>query len=294
MTREDQFIEGLQGYLDDYEGQTPLPGVVRDAIRAQLPTTRQVSSRSGPIGRLSMSLALPTPARYGLLAAVVVAAAAALGVAFLNGVDNVGDDSSPSPATTGSQATLIEPVSGGIFTDLAAGTYYIDDPFPVRVTFDLPTQGSVFHYTPEGTQANVRLQTAGEVSFEVIDNVSAEPCTGELLDPPPGPSVDDLVTAISNLPGFGATPAIDVTVDGFFGKRFTLTAPSNGDAPCGSMFTWRTTTRQNGVGPDEVNEVTILDVDGVRLLIATADVPGISQAGRLALREVVDSVQLGP
>ena len=290
MTREDQFIERLEGYLDDYEGHTPLPVVVRDAIRAQLPTTRQVSPRSGPIGRLNMSLAMPTPARFGLLAAVVVAAAA-LGVAFLNGGDNVGTRSTPSP--TRSPATLIEPEgSGQDLTELPAGTYYVDDSFPVRVTFDLPEDSSMFGYTSAATQVNVALLTGGEVSFEIIENVSADPCTGELLDPPIGPSVDDLVDALSNLDGFGVSPVTDVTVDGYRGKKFTITAPE-GAAPC-SLRTWKTTTRHNGVRPGEINEVQILDVDGVRLLIATADVRGNSTTVRLALREVVDSVQLGP
>ena len=37
MTRNDDFIGQLEGYLDEYEGSTPLPDEVRDAIRAELP-----------------------------------------------------------------------------------------------------------------------------------------------------------------------------------------------------------------------------------------------------------------
>ena len=40
MTR-DEFIGLLGGYLDEYEGSTPMPEHVRDAIRADLPSTRQ-------------------------------------------------------------------------------------------------------------------------------------------------------------------------------------------------------------------------------------------------------------
>ena len=291
MTREDQFIERLEGYLDEYEGHTPLPVVVRDAIRAELPTTRQVSPRSGPIGRLNMSLAMPTPARYGLLAAVVVAAAA-LGVAFLNGSENIGPPT-PSPTPTPSPATLIEPdASGQDLIELPAGTYYVDDPFPVHVTFDLPEDASIFNYTSEASQVNVALLTGGEVSFEIIENVSADPCTGELLDPPVGPSVDDLVAALSNLAGWQISPVTDVTVDGYQGKAFTMTAPESAEQ-C-DMRTWKTTTRHNGVGRGEINQVWIVDVDGVRLLISTADAAGTSSAVRLAQRAVVDSVQLGP
>lgn len=112
-----------------------------------------------------------------------------------------------------------------------------------------------------------------------------------LLDPPVGPSVSDLVSALSNMAGFEATVATDVTVDGFQGKRFTLTAPDT-DARCGSMLTWRTTTRHNGVGPGEVNEVLILDVGGVRLLICVAYRPPIPVGTLSELRTVVDSIQI--
>ena len=41
MTHNDEFIGQLESYLDEYEGSTPLPEDVRDAIRAELPLTRQ-------------------------------------------------------------------------------------------------------------------------------------------------------------------------------------------------------------------------------------------------------------
>ena len=39
MTAHDPFINQLEDYLDEYEGNTPLPEAVRDAIRAELPST---------------------------------------------------------------------------------------------------------------------------------------------------------------------------------------------------------------------------------------------------------------
>ena len=41
MTRDDDFFGPLEGYLDEYEGSTPLPEDVRNAIRAQLPSSKQ-------------------------------------------------------------------------------------------------------------------------------------------------------------------------------------------------------------------------------------------------------------
>ena len=103
------------------------------------------------------------------------------------------------------------------------------------------------------------------VTFQIVDNVRAPPCsdqeTAELLDPPVGPSVNDLVTAISNLEGYEATASEDVTVSGFSGKEFTLTAPDTE----GCSATWATAERTTGMGPNEINELRILDVDGVRV-----------------------------
>jgi hypothetical protein len=49
-----------------------------------------------------------------------------------------------------------------------------------------------------------------------VDNVVADPCsdqeTAELLDPPVGPSVDELATAISSLEGYEATAPEVITV----------------------------------------------------------------------------------
>jgi hypothetical protein len=109
------------------------------------------------------------------------------------------------------------------------------------------------------------------------------------MDPPVGPSVDDLVTALTELDGFDASPATDVTVGGAQGKQFTLTAPAA--PPCGELFTWRTTTRQNGVGPGEIADVRIVDVDGVRVLISIAHGPEMSATDEADFQAIVDSVQ---
>lgn len=63
------------------------------------------------------------------------------------------------------------------------------------------------------------------------------------------------------------------------------------DAGCHDMFTWRTSTRQNGVGPGEVADVHVLDVNGVRLTIAIARDAHVSADDVATLQSIVDSVQ---
>ena len=209
---------------------------------------------------------------------------------------DVGTSASAPNASTASSASatsnVIEP--GAIlddFRDLEAGTHVVDDPFPVRVSFEVPDGWRTWAYTSAASQINVVKPDVGEVSFEIVDNVSADPCTEELLDPAVGPSVDDLVTALSDLDGFEVSAPSDVTIDGFSGKQLTMTAPA--ETSCESLYTWRTTTRQNGVGAGEVNEVRILDVDGVRLLISIARGASPSAGVQSEIDAVLESIQIG-
>jgi hypothetical protein len=287
MTSQKDFIGRLEDYLDEYEGATPLPESVRDAVRAQLPTTKQIGPLSGPMRYPSM-IHMSTAAKYGLVAAVVVAAAV-LGAAYFGGGENVGGgNATPTPEPS---PEVIQPLASGHGEDgreLAAGTYTAE--LAVPVTFTVPDGWTLWAYTSAATQLNLFAEQ-GELSVEIVDNVAADPCTGELLDPPVGPSVDDLVTALSNLANFGfevSTPT-DITIDGFSGKQLTMTAPQ---APAGcELRTWRTTTRQNGVASGEVNEVRIIDVDGVRLLISVANPP---TGDRSEIDGIINSLQFSP
>jgi hypothetical protein len=284
MTSDKDFIGHLEDSLDEYEGATPLPASVRDAVRAELPTTNQVGPIRGLMRYPSM-FHLSTAAKYGIAAAVVLAAAV-VGAAYFGGGGNVGGGN-PTP-TPERSAEVIQPLANGEDgRELAAGTYKAELAMPV--TFTVPDGWTMWAYTSAATQFNL-FGEQGELSFEIIENVSADPCTGEQFDPPVGPSVDDLVSALVNLENFGfeVTTPTDITLDGFPGKQLTMTAPR---APAGcELRTWRTTTRQNGVALGEVNEVRIVDVDGSRLLISIANPP---TGDRSEIDAIVNSLQLG-
>ena len=114
MTREDEFIGQLEAYLDDYEGFTPLPDTVRDAVRAELPKTKQIGSRWPPMTFLNLTMGVHPATKYGLLAAVVMAVAV-LGVVFVYRGSNVGGpDATPTPRPPG---------MGTPGSELDAGTY---------------------------------------------------------------------------------------------------------------------------------------------------------------------------
>jgi hypothetical protein len=289
MTREDDFIGQLEGYLDEYGGLTPLPDATRHAVRAELPTTRQIGSLPGPMRYLSMSMSIPAPARYGLAAAVVIAAAV-LGSALLINGPNAGGGNEATPTMQPSAAKANQ-------GSLVAGSYFIDDPFPVGVTFVVPP-GWRFE-GGGGDEAVITTSTSQPgigVGFSIIANVSVDPCDPDQtqLDPPVGASVEDLVAALSNLQGYEATAATDVTVSGFHGKEFVLT-PDADNTECDEMRPWSTAFRVNGTGAGEVTRFRIVDVDGVRLAITGTYFVGEPTSAEMAeLDRVLDSIQLEP
>jgi len=175
MTHNDDFIGLLEDYFDAFDGVTPLPDRVRDAIRAELPTARQVHPRPGLERVLTMLSNTSAVARLGLAAAVLVVAVV-LGGAFLNNGSRgiVGGGPTPTPAPTiapslvptqasssnPTSAPTVAPSVSALPPSLAAATYVACAPadagkgclaggtyqlsggraeWPVTVTIDVPS-----------------------------------------------------------------------------------------------------------------------------------------------------------
>jgi hypothetical protein len=233
----------------------------------------------------------------------VLAAATAVGVVVTACGTDVGTTptapAASEPAATGSAA-----LSGGVLPigenpQLGAGSYSLSD-FPVEVSFDIRTSEPPavwFPCSPSAVEQAVCYSSSGNgndivaLTFQIVDNVVAgcsDQETAELLDPPVGPSVDDLVDAISNLEGYEATAPEDISMSGFDGKEFTLTATGH----CGA--TWATADRVTGMGNGEINLLQVLDVDGERVLIATAYNAATPEEDLAIVQEVRDSARIEP
>ena len=182
--------------------------------------------------------------------------------------------------------------------DLTSGSYSLSN-FPVAITFDIPTSDPPADWfacsasaVEQGVCHEWSTHTYVAVTFQIVENVVAgcsDQETAEILDPPVGPTVDDLVTAISSLEGYEATGPVDITVSGFQGKEFTLTAVTQ---ECGA--TWATADRITGMGQGEINLLRAVDVDGVRVLIAGAYDTGTPEATVAAMETIMDTVQIEP
>jgi len=183
---------------------------------------------------------------------------------------------------------------------LDPGTYVLDL-FPVGLAFDIPDGDPPGWHVGRSTDdaAIVLWYTPPEITylfaFWNADNIYVDPCdpaAGE-LEPPIGPSVDDLVAALTNLPEFQATAPMDVTVGAFRGKEIELTVlDSGGDCP--EVIVWSAGDDRLDLSPGETRHVQVLDVDGVRIVMLTNEPAQPDAAVEAELQQVLDSIRIEP
>ena len=238
MNRNDELIGQLEDYLDSFDGATPLPRRVRDAIHAELPRTRQVRARPRPMEVLTMATR-STAVRLSAVAAAIVVAFV-LGAAALNGSGpprSAGPPPAtptPTPAPTPSPTPAAGPVSlgsapaarcdpGSTSLDcIAAGTYTLTGTsWPAAVSLDVP--GGWFAWDPgpglEGVLVDSGADAPGGsgwgLMFSTIGSVPRDPCNADSRKYDPG-DVDtaaELAAVIGAWPGFKSTKPVEVTVD---------------------------------------------------------------------------------
>jgi hypothetical protein len=132
------------------------------------------------------------------------------------------------------------------------------------------------------------------LSIVNVANVVADGCTDHTAkDPPVGPTVDDLATALTRLEPFDVTvPPRDVEIDGYRGTYLELSLADIAseqvvgndrfsDCDSGEVHSWMSAPVTSFWGYFEVGQVDaywILDVDGKRLVISSSRTPNASAA----------------
>ena len=135
--------------------------------------------------------------------------------------------------------------------------------------------------------------------FQEVSNTYTDSCPSVALDPPVGPTVDDLAAVWADLPTFNATTPTDITVDGFAGKLVEFTSPDYDEADCAYgdfMLLEGVDTPGDGYwvqGPNQTHQLRILDIDGTRVVIASIWYPDTSAQDRADIDAMVDSIQIG-
>lgn len=226
------------------------------------------------------------------LAAIVIAAAMLVGC-----VGSPGSSARPS-STTGPCPTGRIP----------AGTYLIP---PAQSEIAIPLTMAL---TDGFDACGLSIKGYGDrkglimVAFWTVRNVYADPCKwkGGLFDPPVGPTVDDLVRAMADQRLTDASPATDVTLDGFSGKHIRVEVPRSldtsgcdpdhgtaafrfWDGPANSQW------YLNAVdAPGLIGEAWILDVYGSRVTVQGAYFSDAPPAIQAELHRIVESIDFYP
>jgi hypothetical protein len=281
------------------EGPTDLPDQAFDAVRGEIHRTRQ-RAVIGPWRTPNMSNLV----RIAFAAAVVGAIALAW-VNFGPRQGGVGtaptpiptQSPSPSPTTAGLPATSLVNLTGS----LAPGTYsYPAGSWtPVRITFAVPAGWSA----DDSGFVTKHAGAADEVVFAgwQVTHVFTDACHHEdntLVSA--GTTITELASALTAQKGRVASATTDVTVGGFPAKRLELTVPADVDI----------STCVNGVvrpwpdpGPDlsggysfvpvgSIDQESIVDASGNRLVFIARHMPGSSAADQAELQSIVDSIAI--
>jgi hypothetical protein len=262
------------------EGVAALPDRVLDAVLDELPATPQRRAswlaRRFPIMNRNI-------ARVGIAAAAVVVLTI-IGISLLPGVNTGSPHKTPTPSVPAQQEPLTIPQYAQPGTRLVPGTYRIFGEASEQMLVTLSDGwfansyargGGLFRTTDlvdEGTNRVASLDI-GTVGSFLADHCPADGTAAQPLDPPIGPTVDDLVAAFRAVPIVTISAPVAITLGGHTGKQIDLTYA--GVKGCDYFLLWRTPPVAGeywtpGIQAGWQTSLRILDVDGLRLVVTTS------------------------
>ena len=249
------------------------------------------------------------------LAAAAVVVIAFLGYQLLSGLDvgGLGPTETPQPVSSlaPSAGPSIPGLPGTVMSPemLTPGTYsvrpeIIDAP---RVEVTVPAGWTGFGF---GISKNDSMSPPAGVGITFWGGpmyVYEDPCRWESSRPnaPVGPSVDEMVVALSAQAMRNATAPTELTVDGFAGKAIELTVPAdiafdpeNGFVDCDGRLEFRSWILEKGLSsyslqaaPGQHDQVWIIDVNGTRVIIDASFYEATSATDMADLQAVLESIR---
>jgi len=255
--------------------------------------------------------------KIGLAAAAVVVIAV-VGFQYLDGSNTGGPGVTETPQPTASPAVTPEPSAAVIPPlpegTLTAGTYRLRPSSSETMTIDATVPDGGWSGGPPNAIGGPVGESNGPnglaVAFFKAQTINSDPChwdkDGSGSAPPEGdiqvgPTVDDLAEALAASSAYDSTTPVEVTLGGFSGKRldlqispdpdgcdnfegeenqyFVFGGPEGGQFAQGGANTW---------------QVTIVDVEGTRLIAVLIAYEETSAADLSAAQGILESVVITP
>jgi hypothetical protein len=207
---------------------------------------------------------------------------------------NEGSPSPTGPASTSTPSGSADPVKRTIDGEVMGVGHY------PAFTLDVPAT-----FSANGVFVTKGLQG---VSVWDVSEVPGDPCHWQSTRSDPGPTVDDLVDALTSQRHRHASEPTDVTLGGYRGRSLQWSVPadwvvtgdadfegcdvepSNGHRDFVSWFGNGEGERYQQVA-GQVDMLWVLDVEGQRLLIDATYPPDTPGSDRAQLRTIVESIR---
>lgn len=150
------------------------------------------------------------------------------------------------------------------------------------------------------SDAIVLQKDLGDVSFAAMlifggaDDLSTDACQWGGTRSVPGPTVEDFVAALDAVAGFESSDPVDVTVDGYHGKRIQLKVPDDTNMSDCQNGEYHGIEGWYNFSPGQTHDVWVLDLDGTRSIFFTVYDANTPAAAQDELTQVGDSLEIQP
>jgi hypothetical protein len=195
----------------------------------------------------------------------------------------------PEPTNQGAVQLPAGDIDAGTYTGVYEG---------YRFTFTVPDSGWSSYLD---TGCCVIYQGADEDGAQMylggdITRLYADACESAGSEFEPGPTVDDLVSALTSLEGFETSGPTDVELNGYEGKRLALTVPADVDVRSPDCYQGRYSLSSSRwyQAAGQSDAMWILDVDGQRLVLTFATTQDTPAELAEELDQIRDSIQIKP
>jgi hypothetical protein len=239
------------------------------------------------------------------LGAAAVVVLLLVGSQFFGSPGNGGVGAGPTPTA---QATATpEPTAEATPEPSPEGAHVLLDRAQggVRIAITLPATDWVGEpgggFVEKGMNGADPPDGAGMIAFDDAEYyVWGDPCRWSTTRPDtPATTVDEFVAAMTAQASRDASEPVDVTVDGFAGKSITVHVPDDAnfdECDEGVFAMWGTATddlARYNQGPGQIDELYVVDVNGVLVVIDIGHYEETPQAVVDELHAIVESITFG-